>query len=730
MSSDFQNPSNNNHSSNMLFQSRQKRTSYNAGQNMNNNMYNLSNLSNNNIPIDSSINNNSNISNNNVPLSSISQNNNNFKNSYHNNIPANIRNSNMNSNNNMINNMNNQIRNNPFYNNAMKSNMYNMNNGNNVSININKISDKSNQNTNEMNNNKIQNNNMNMGMNNFNNNINNFNNNIDINNKNIIVSDSNMEFYKSGINENNQSKQNNNNFDINKIIDPHKFKTKKICQNINGKNNDSNGNKMIKERELKYGVHIVNEINSNANNDRNNHMSNNVNTNNNINNNAFNNDNNNINKNNNNIINSNSNPSLNLNSEAYNVINEKWADFVNYNMNDKNNYNKVTEEDERKMKKICETHIEKNSKNYDYKETETTSHLNSLLSDMDFFGEITKIKLEYEKKVQSNKFISLEDIRLILSKNIQEDYFICYLLKKALDSEGCTCEIEIDLAEKDEEKEIFTAIQFITNGMYKFKKYVLYFYDNAIKYTPEQFNQKLQKKLSNLLNIDAKDILMANPRKGPYKITAIIKKMNFNELNEKCVYNYLKNDPEFNGIIKVEKSILLNGCRLNRKMFDSKGDAKRWSQGGERGGKPYYPPEGWIGLGINVWNRYDNHNNDWLDCTGQPGEWSVAYHGMGGILSPGEKNNNNKNRQQFHDSEDKYHKGNKVGKGICMTPNPKIMEESCSTYTIFGRPHKIGIMCRVNPKKIRCPKENENYWFINGTDNEIRPYRILIKEIK
>ena len=676
MSSDFQNPSNNNHSSNMLFQSRQKRTNYNAGQNMNNNMYNLSNLSNNNIPIDSSINNNSNISNNNVPLSSISQNNNNFKNSYHNNIPANIRNSNKNSNNNMINNMNNQIRNNPFYNNAMKSNMYNMNNGNNVSININKISDKSNQNTNEMNNNKIQNNNMNMGMNNFNNN--NFNNNIDINNKNIIVSDSNMEFYKSGINEN---KQNNNNFDINKIIDPHKFKTKKI----NGKNNDSNGNKMIKERELKYGVHIVNEINTNKN------------------------------------IN---------NSEAYNDINKNWADFVNNNMNDKNNNNKVTEEDERKMKKICETHIEKNSKNYDYKETETTSHLNSLLSDMDFFGEITKIKLEYEKKVQSNKFISLEDIRVILSNNIQEDYFICYLLKKALDSEGCTCEIEKDLAEKDEEKEIFTAIQFITNGMYKFKKYVLYFYDNAIKYTPEQFNQKLQKKLSNLLNIDAKDILMANPRKGPYKITAIIKKMNFNELNEKCVYNYLKNDPEFNGIIKVEKSILLNGCRLNRKMFDSKGDAKRWSQGGERGGKPYYPPEGWIGLGINVWNRYDNQNNDWLDCTGQPGEWSVAYHGMGGILSPGEKNNNNKNRQQFHDSEDKYHKGNKVGKGICMTPNPKIMEESCSTYTIFGQPHKIGIMCRVNPKKIRCPKENENYWFINGTDNEIRPYRILIKEIK
>jgi len=71
---------------------------------------------------------------------------------------------------------------------------------------------------------------------------------------------------------------------------------------------------MIKERELKYGVHIVNEINTNKN------------------------------------IN---------NSEAYNDIYKNWVDFVNNNMNDKNNNNKVTEEDERKMKKICETHIEK-----------------------------------------------------------------------------------------------------------------------------------------------------------------------------------------------------------------------------------------------------------------------------------------------------------------------------------------------------------------------------------
>ena len=40
-------------------------------------------------------------------------------------------------------------------------------------------------------------------------------------------------------------------------------------------------------------------------------------------------------------------------------------------------------------------------------------------------------------------------------------------------------------------------------------------------------------------------------------------------------------------------------------------------------------------------------------------------------------------------------------------------------------------MCRVNPKMIREPdkKDKEPYWILNGNSNEIRPYRILIKEI-
>jgi hypothetical protein len=39
-------------------------------------------------------------------------------------------------------------------------------------------------------------------------------------------------------------------------------------------------------------------------------------------------------------------------------------------------------------------------------------------------------------------------------------------------------------------------------------------------------------------------------------------------------------------------------------------------------------------------------------------------------------------------------------------------------------------MIRVNPEKIRMCAENSDLWVLNGNDDEIRPYRILIKKIE
>ncbi len=39
----------------------------------------------------------------------------------------------------------------------------------------------------------------------------------------------------------------------------------------------------------------------------------------------------------------------------------------------------------------------------------------------------------------------------------------------------------------------------------------------------------------------------------------------------------------------------------------------------------------------------------------------------------------------------------------------------------------FGLMVRVKPDKIRCPSEIPDYWVLNPTTDEVRPYRILLK---
>lgn len=57
------------------------------------------------------------------------------------------------------------------------------------------------------------------------------------------------------------------------------------------------------------------------------------------------------------------------------------------------------------------------------------------------------------------------------------------------------------------------------------------------------------------------------------------------------------------------------------------------------------------------------------------------------------------------------------------------MEKYCNEYICCNKKYKIAFMTRVNPEEIRCPEENQDYWIINGHENDIRPYRILIKEL-
>ena len=125
-------------------------------------------------------------------------------------------------------------------------------------------------------------------------------------------------------------------------------------------------------------------------------------------------------------------------------------------------------------------------------------------------------------------------------------------------------------------------------------------------------------------------------------------------------------------------------------------------------------------------------------------EWAVAYHGIGGIRGYGDvfknavsiikENLKPGSRQYYADEDNIREETKKLGKikcqnGVYLTPVIKEAELYADEGEFKGKKFQMIMMCRVNPKKIREPyREGDAYWILDGNYNEIRPYRILIKE--
>ena len=167
----------------------------------------------------------------------------------------------------------------------------------------------------------------------------------------------------------------------------------------------------------------------------------------------------------------------------------------------------------------------------------------------------------------------------------------------------------------------------------------------------------------------------------------------------------------------------------------------KWAHDEFRGGRKYIPPDGWIGFGLNVINKYDGGNNDWLSCDGRPGEWCVAYHGacarstsdqIKQIIKPILLNNLKPGSGQAYSGyDDVCHPGQKVGVGVYCSPNPSDAEGYAGHIEINGFYYKVAFMLRVRPDKIRYSSSQDSYWVLNAGDgdfSEIRPYRFLIKK--
>ena len=396
---------------------------------------------------------------------------------------------------------------------------------------------------------------------------------------------------------------------------------------------------------------------------------------------------------------------------------------------------------------IIEKHAIKFTDFYDYLPNETDQKINELLEDINYFGEITEKEIKEEKKLNTSKYISVHEALEIGKNSIKNGYknefYVLALLAKSLSTQGCLVSIERNVPNDNEgKKEIFTTIQFLANGVYNFHKYIFSFnfgqqIDQILCNNVNErnnFNIKLKNKILLFFNLKENDVLLTNPTFFPYTITAIIKKSQYNENNLELLHKSL--NAEFNTKVDIKKKILLSGCKLNKYMLDYRGnnDDRGWGQNQMRGGVPYYPPKGWVGYGLRVADRYDKGNNAWIDYNNSKGEWNVAYHGIGSVSKTSQLLGNNNAilvgiKNNFKDYNDLFHFGQKVGEGIIVTPKPQVMEKHCAIIDCYGIKYKIGFMTRVMPLKKRCAQGQDDYWIINGTDNEIRPYRILIKEL-
>ena len=414
----------------------------------------------------------------------------------------------------------------------------------------------------------------------------------------------------------------------------------------------------------------------------------------------------------------------------------------------------IEEEEEKALKQMKLKMLDNQKKLREQKENteemteqQVKKKVNDVLEDMCIYGEINKKEIIKEKEKHPEKFI--ETSEALKLENEDNGLFALGLLSKNLEDLGIKTAIERD-ENQDTQDMDSTGLQFITNGMIYKKKYDLHFelgekrneeiLNNKEEF--EKFKENLKLKLSKDYNIPPDEIIVTFPQKGSLHVQVIFQSIDFNNLDKVEFINKFKNDPEFkelSNLKDIHEDIIMGAAKISLKNLDIRGNRiKDWGVGEKRGGIDYNPPLGWIGIGLKVCDNYDNGDNTWIGMNNSPGEWCVAYHGVGRGKTSDEvkkitgliyKTTFKEGWAQAHENcWDQKHSGKRVGKGVYCTPN---IDTAADLYAgksnINGTDYKTVLMVRVKPSAIRhC--SCADYWVVNGTTDEIRPYRILYKK--
>ena len=337
---------------------------------------------------------------------------------------------------------------------------------------------------------------------------------------------------------------------------------------------------------------------------------------------------------------------------------------------------------------------------------------------IDLFLDIISLD-ETKEKVWTYK--CYEQICLIKIKKDDHDEFLVYYDKLR------------DIAHKLDEKKVsiyikFTAEEFIKEIVKKTKVSINHWLEDISK----DFNIFQKDKIINEFEakINLNFLLIVNKIKKEEKYDS--------EDENKFDINVIEYMQDKQHLEELTNTYLIEECKCDPKFLDSKGNTFFYfcPKDSKRGGELYNVPVGWTAFGIEVLNRYGN--DDWLSSDGKEGEWAVAYHGFGRAMdSPQLKeliktiihDNLRPGRgQACHSSFDARHKGNICGSGVYITPNINIAQSYAGFIQLGNKTYNIVIMVRVNPKFIRQPEIEPEYWIVDGKAEQLRPYRLLIKE--
>ena len=412
----------------------------------------------------------------------------------------------------------------------------------------------------------------------------------------------------------------------------------------------------------------------------------------------------------------------------------------------KNNYianKKLTEKEEIKLNNCILNIFEPMNNNISFVKTK------KFIENNIEYSSILKKYAEIEYKKNPNDYIdidstinNIEKITKNLNSNENSD-FVLSIIGKCLENNGT--KVYISKQKNNKFKNIeFASIQSIFS-LGTHKKYEIHFdfgeelnakilNDQIIQ---EKFISIYSNKISKFLNTDIDNLILTDLNPGSVKAHLSI--INPTKEMEK---NICKLEGKEN-IKKIKVRPLIECLQISREILDLKGDrSSGWGENEKRGNEKYIPPlNGWTGIGLKVLNMYDNGNNVWIDYKNLNGEFAIAYIGINNFLNDKDRmikdlNDYARNIQKMINNKlyqteiDIRSKNNQIcGEGICLFQNPQYAENSAGIIDIFGFRIKLILMCRVNPKKIRQPKNFPECWILNPTPDEIRPYRILIKKI-